>query len=220
MANYTTLPALFSAIANEIRAKNNTTDTIIADNFPTEIENLKNKFDYINNTVTTISDYQFQNQTQLASVNCNNLMSIGTSAFENCPNLSIIELPNTVTSIGENAINDCPCVIVFSKHSSQPNTWNVNWNPDNRPVFWGDPIETWDISDSENDNVIAEIYAIDDKYTLVIRGKGKYNAAKNSNSYTPWHDAGYDDNIQNVFIINGIKNIYNKIKYIKKENKL
>ena len=209
MANtHTTLNELFTDIADAIRAKNNTADTIIADDFPVEISKLKAGFDYINNTVTILPDSAFINNENINSVELGNLTSIGTSTFENCQNLQTAILPNTLTSVEENAFNDCPQLVIFCKHSNQPDTWNTDWNPDNQPVIWGDPIETWDISDSENDNVIAEIYAIDDKYTLVIRGKGKYNATKNSNSYTPWHDAGYDDNIQNVFIINGIKNIY------------
>lgn len=37
---YTTLSGLFAAIANAIRAKKGTTDTIVADNFPSEIESI------------------------------------------------------------------------------------------------------------------------------------------------------------------------------------
>lgn len=208
MANtHTTLNSLFTAIANAIRSKNGNTQTIVADNFPTEIENLKTNFDYINNMVTVISDYQFQNQTELASVNCNNLISIGASAFENCPNLSIIELPNTVTSIGENAINDCPYVVVFSKHASQPDTWNANWNPDNRPVIYGDPVETWDISATENDNVVAELYPNGDMYTLVIRGSGQMTDWSYSGA-VPWgHGSSYNDNIISAIICENITNI-------------
>ena len=41
MANtYTDLGGLFTAIANAIRAKKGTTDTIVADNFPSEIESI------------------------------------------------------------------------------------------------------------------------------------------------------------------------------------
>lgn len=41
MANtYTSLGSLFTAIANAIRAKKGTTDTIVADNFPSEIESI------------------------------------------------------------------------------------------------------------------------------------------------------------------------------------
>ena len=142
----------------------------------------------------------------MASVNCNNLVSIGTRAFENCPNLSIIELPNTVTSIGANAINDCPYVVVFSKHSSQPSSWNVNWNPDNRPVIWGEgnPIETWDVSNSENDNVIAELYPNgNDRYTLVIRGKGQMNTELIISK--PWYS--YTHKIITGIICEGVTNV-------------
>lgn len=40
MANYTTLDSLFTAIADKIRAKKGTTDSISADDFPTEIEKM------------------------------------------------------------------------------------------------------------------------------------------------------------------------------------
>lgn len=44
MANtYTSLGGLFTAIANAIRAKKGTTDTIVADNFPSEIESISSQ---------------------------------------------------------------------------------------------------------------------------------------------------------------------------------
>ena len=43
MANtYTTLTDLFTAIADSIRFKKNTTELIVADTFPIEIDNFKN----------------------------------------------------------------------------------------------------------------------------------------------------------------------------------
>ena len=55
MANtHSTLNALFTDIADAIRAKKNSIETIIADNFPIEIENLKTGFNYDSSYVTTI----------------------------------------------------------------------------------------------------------------------------------------------------------------------
>jgi hypothetical protein len=60
MANtYTTLTDLFTGIADAIRIKNNSTEPIIADNFPNEINNLRTGFDYSNLNVTSIPDYAF-----------------------------------------------------------------------------------------------------------------------------------------------------------------
>lgn len=45
MAKYTNLTALFTAIADAIRAKKGTTGTIVADNFPDEIDTIQNGID-------------------------------------------------------------------------------------------------------------------------------------------------------------------------------
>ena len=53
MANtYTTLGGLFTAIANAIRAKKGTTDTIVADNFPSEIESIASQSSLQSKTVS------------------------------------------------------------------------------------------------------------------------------------------------------------------------
>lgn len=55
MAKYTNLSSLFTAIADAIRAKKGTTDTIVADNFPDEIAGIKvgaTVFDLMSNLKT------------------------------------------------------------------------------------------------------------------------------------------------------------------------
>lgn len=53
MANtYTSLDGLFTAIANAIRAKKGTTETIVADNFPSEIESIASQPSLQNKTVS------------------------------------------------------------------------------------------------------------------------------------------------------------------------
>ena len=59
MANtYTSLGGLFTAIANAIRAKKGTTDTIVADNFPSEIESIVSQPSLQSKTVFPSTDAQ------------------------------------------------------------------------------------------------------------------------------------------------------------------
>ena len=59
MANtYTTLGSLFTAIANAIRAKKGTTDTIVADNFPSEIESIASQPSLQSKTVSPSTSAQ------------------------------------------------------------------------------------------------------------------------------------------------------------------
>ena len=59
MANtYTDLGGLFTAIANAIRAKKGTTDTIVADNFPSEIESIASQPSLQSKTASPSTDAQ------------------------------------------------------------------------------------------------------------------------------------------------------------------
>ena len=212
MANtYTTLNDLFTAIANSIRNKKNSTETIVADTFPTEIDNLRIGFDYNNLEVTSISDYAFYGWKDLNSVDCYNLTSIGVSAFENCTNLKSVILYEGVTTIDENAFKGCDNVIIYYKGSSIPETWHDNWNPDNRPVLFGEPIETWDVSATEADNVVAKLYGINDEYTLLVDGNGTMkNYTFSGNTVSPWR--AYS-NITSTIILDSVTSIGNNAFY-------
>ena len=212
MANtYTTLNDLFTAIANSIRNKKNSTETIVADTFPTEIDNLRIGFDYNNLEVTSISDYAFYGWKDLNSVDCYNLTSIGVSAFENCTNLKSVILYEGVTTIDENAFKGCDNVIIYYKGSSIPETWHDNWNPDNRPVLFGEPIETWDVSATEADNVVAKLYGINDEYTLLVDGNGTMkNYTFSGNTVSPWR--AYS-NITSTIILDSVTSIGNYTFY-------
>ena len=81
MANkHTTLNSLFTNIANALRLKKQTSGTIIADNFPTEIENLRTGFDLNNHEITEIPDYFFEGCIDLNSVDCYNLKNVYNKA--------------------------------------------------------------------------------------------------------------------------------------------
>lgn len=211
--NYTTLSDLFTDIANAIRIKQESTASIKAYNFPTEIENIKSGFDYVNYKVATLPDYAFYGCEDLNNVvECINITSIGMSAFENCSKLKTIMLYDGVESIGENAFKGCPDLTIFCEVDSKPANWHENWNPDDCAVVWGNaPVETWDISDTENDNVVAKLYndtTHEGMYLLDIRGNGAMNF-----SNKPW--GNYIKQISLVKIRDGVTNICgNAFNYI------
>lgn len=212
MAQYTNLNDLFTAIANAIRAKKDTTDKIAVSDFPTEIESLRSGIDYRNQGIATIPDYAFHGCEDLDSVSCYNLTSVGKGAFENCKNLKSVILYGDVESVGENAFKGCnENLIIQCMFDSQPETWHENWNPDNREVIWlGGPIETWDISATEEDNVTARIYrdvGEDERYLLSITGNGMMSGI--TYHARPW--AEYRESIRNVNVVNGVANMCNHL---------
>lgn len=206
MAN-NTLIQVFTAIADEIRVKKGTIEKLVADNFPEEIANLKTGFYYDNTIVKDIPDYSFYGCEDLRSVNCYNLESIGESAFENCANLESVILYEGVTSVGENAFKGCTTKI-HCMFDSKPEAWSDNWNPSNCEVEWlGGAVGTWDISATEEDNVIAQLY-IDVRnagmYTLFISGDG--NMDEYGMGMSPWYKS-YGQNISSVNILSNVINI-------------
>ena len=212
MANYTNLNDLFTDMANAIRTKKNSTATIVADTFPTEIESLKTGFDYENQNVTAILDYAFYGCEDLNNVNCYNLTSVGASAFENCANLKTIILYEGVTDVGENAFKGCgEGLVICCEAASQPDTWHENWNPDNRVVIWGGTsaniIETYDVSATEKDNISAMVFEIgDEKYSLVFIGNGKMVDFGEYSNKAPWTTL-YNVNITSITISDSVTSI-------------
>ena len=206
MANYTNLEDLFADIANAIRVKKNSTDPIIADNFPTEIENLKTATDFINPHITSIPDRMFYGCEDLNNVDCCNLTNVGVSAFENCQSLKTIVLHEGVEMVGENAFKNCPNLTIYTKVANQFEGWTSNWNPDNRPVLWGELVETWDISATSEDSVVAELYG-DGKYVLLIYGNGNMKDYAKGSS-VPWYNS-YKDNIVSLVVCDNVTSIGN-----------
>ena len=181
MANkHTNLQDLFTEIADAIRSKNNSSSPIIADDFPKEIENLQSGFEYNNIDVTSIQEYAFENCQELEHVNCYNLTSVGSGAFKGCSNLKTVVLYNSVTEVGAEAFEGCDNVTVYCEAATKPEGWSAEWDYSRGSrinVVWGfAPIETWDVSETEEDDVIAKLYPDvynDDGYFLIINGYGK-----------------------------------------------
>lgn len=201
MATHNTLTSLFTDIADAIRAKTGNSEPIVADNFPAEIAGLRGGFDYKNNNITTIADYEFKNCMDLSSVDCPNIESIGVSAFEGCSNLKRVVLYENTSNVGENAFKGCSeDLVIYHKALSIPDTWHENWNPDNRPVICGELVETWNVSRTEDDDVVAGLYSVGEDYALYISGKGEMKDYEESSS-RPWKDY----NFTTLTVLNGVK---------------
>ena len=65
------------------------------------------------------------------------MTSIRVYTFLGCSGLTSITIPDSVTSIELYAFSGCNELTIYCEIASQPNGWNSNWNPDNRPVVWG-----------------------------------------------------------------------------------
>ena len=62
--------------------------------------------------------------------------SIGDGAFSWCDGLTSITIPTGVTSIGRCAFSSCENATIYCTSRSQPDTWDNDWNINDRPVVW------------------------------------------------------------------------------------
>ena len=106
MARTDTLGNFLTDIADAIREKNGTTDTIYAASFDEEIKNLPTgggDEELATSYLSSIDDTLGQNTTKLP----NGITSIGDYAFYGRSNLALTSLPNSITSIGDYAFDSC-----------------------------------------------------------------------------------------------------------------
>lgn len=62
--------------------------------------------------------------------------SIKSNAFINSGRLKEVVIPDTVTSIDDDAFKGCNNLTIYSAHDSKPEGWSENWNKYHRPVIW------------------------------------------------------------------------------------
>lgn len=92
----------------------------------------------IGNSVTSIGDRAFWGCDSLTNVTIgNSVTSIGECAFLGCNSLTEINIPISVTNIEEAVFSGCENLTIYCKAQSQPIGWDIYWNPDDRPVYWG-----------------------------------------------------------------------------------
>ncbi|MDE7337341.1 MAG: leucine-rich repeat domain-containing protein, partial [Clostridia bacterium] len=63
--------------------------------------------------------------------------SIGNAAFENCVDLVSVKIPISVVYIGTIAFAKCNSAIFYCEASSKPSGWDTRWKPDANSVEWG-----------------------------------------------------------------------------------
>lgn len=119
---HATLRALFSDIADAIRAKTGETGTIIADQFPEAIASISGggggtemedafvtrtlSGTYENSRVTKVGDFAFYHNTLITGVSFPAAVTVGISAFAYCSKLQRADFPEA-TAIYSSAFSNC-----------------------------------------------------------------------------------------------------------------
>ena len=62
--------------------------------------------------------------------------TINSYAFQNCTALTTVTIADGVTEIQENVFTGCTKVSFLCEATSKPSGWSSSWNSGNRPVVW------------------------------------------------------------------------------------
>jgi hypothetical protein len=138
-------PALLFTLINDDTSYEVSRGTVIA----THIEIPES---HLGLPVVAIADEGFSDLTIMSSIDIpSDLTSIGFSAFMGCAGLTRIDIPIGVVYIGESAFLGCLNLTIYAAATdpaidmtSPARGWSINWNPDNRPVVWGDGVSDRD----------------------------------------------------------------------------
>ena len=117
-----------SSLANAFRAQKGTSDSINAQNFTNEIQQLPDEYDlaaqFLNKTVVSLTDnvgaiqsltttYCFQGFSLLTTINLPSCTSIAGGCFRQCSNLTTVILPSSA-AVSYSCFAECTSLSVFS----------------------------------------------------------------------------------------------------------
>ncbi len=91
--------------------------------------------------VTTLGEESFAGCTSFEKMIIpDSVTTIKAGAFTSCVKMQRIELSENISTIEENAFKDCTILIIVCEAKKKPANWHDNYNPEDRPVFWGNYI--------------------------------------------------------------------------------
>ncbi len=92
----------------------------------------------VNSKLKDIGDYAFVYCESLTDITFSaGLNRIGVESFNSCYSLENIIIPESVTSIGNNAFYDCSSLTIKCEAKENSVEWSTYWNSSNCPVIWG-----------------------------------------------------------------------------------
>ena len=102
----------------------------------------------------------------------NSVRYIGSGAFDSCTSITSIIIPASVWIIGSDLFRNNHNLTIYAEAATKPNGWAVDWNPNDRPVFWGFSNAYYDL---EGTSATLRSYAGADAYfdipeTVLING--------------------------------------------------
>ena len=90
-----------------------------------------------NSQCTSIGECAFNQCFNLSSINIpNTVTSISAYAFQNNYALTSIIIPKELTSLGNNAFKSCNALTIYAEASNKSSGWQTNWNSTKCPVVW------------------------------------------------------------------------------------
>ncbi len=104
----------------EFELINGGTEYAVATNYFFPAEDIVIPRTYNEKPVTEIADFALAYSDMKRVMIRNNIRSLGYSAFQNCPNLSEVILPESVTGMGYNPFSDNPSLVSITVHPENP----------------------------------------------------------------------------------------------------
>ena len=124
-----------TAIANAIRSKTGTTNTMTLDEMSNTITNIHTGMITSDNRCTTISDYLFYGCTNLSLTELpSGITNIGASAFENCTGIHSLTFKGTPNTIDSTAFSGCTNLTTINVPWAEGAVKNAPWGATNATI--------------------------------------------------------------------------------------